>query len=57
MIENSKDKINFWEEFAKENNGVFKVGYSWISDSAEIEYRKWKITFDNFTLWLEFCLR
>ena len=47
MSENSK--INIWQEFAKETGGTFKVGYSWISDSTEIEYKNWKIIFDNFT--------
>lgn len=44
-------KINVWKEFAKETGGTFKVGYSWISDSTEIEYKNWKIIFDNFTVW------
>lgn len=44
-------KINIWQEFAKEINGTFKEGYSWRSDSNEIEYKNWKITFDNYTLW------
>lgn len=51
MIQNSKNKINFWQKFTKETNGIFKEGYSWRSDSTEIEYKKWKIIFDNFTLW------
>lgn len=46
-----KNQINIWQEFAKETNGAFKVGYSWISDSTEIEYKNWKIIFDNFTVW------
>ncbi|QOG01995.1 hypothetical protein [Flavobacterium sp. MDT1-60] len=48
MSENSK--INIWQEFAEETGGTFKVGYSWISDSTEIEYKNWKIIFDNFTV-------
>ncbi|OMQ08751.1 hypothetical protein [[Flexibacter] sp. ATCC 35103] len=44
-------KINIWQEFAKETNGTFNEGYSWRSDSNEIEYKNWKITFDNYTLW------
>lgn len=43
--------MNIWQEFAKETNGNFKEGYSWQSDSNEIEYKNWKITFDNYTLW------
>lgn len=43
--------MNIWQEFAKETNGTFKEGYSWRSDSTEIEYKNWKITFDNFTVW------
>lgn len=42
---------NIWQEFANETNGTFKEGYSWNSDSNEIEYKNWKIVFDNFTLW------
>lgn len=49
MSENSK--INIWQEFSKEINGTFKEGYSWHSDSTEIEYKSWKIFFDNFTVW------
>lgn len=51
MLEPSQNKINIWQEFAKETNGTFKVGYSWISDSNEIEYKNWKIIFDNYTAW------
>lgn len=43
--------MNVWSEFSKETNGTFKEGYSWNSDSSEIEYKNWKIVFDNFTLW------
>lgn len=43
--------MNIWQEFAKETNGNFKEGYSWQSDSNEIEYKNWIITFDNYTLW------
>lgn len=44
-------KINIWQEFAKETGGTFKEGYSWRSDSTEIDYENWKIIFDNFTVW------
>lgn len=44
-------KINIWQEFAKETGGIFREGYSWISDSTEIEHKNWKIIFDNFTAW------
>jgi hypothetical protein len=50
-IDNSKNKINIWQEFAKETNGTFAEGYSWNSDSTEIEYKNWKIIFDHYTLW------
>ena len=43
--------MNIWQEFAKETNGTFKIGYSWISDSTTIEYKSWEIIFDNYTLW------
>lgn len=46
-----KNQINFWQEFAKQTDGVFKEGYSWRSDSNTIDYKNWKITFDNYTLW------
>lgn len=46
-----KNQINFWQEFAKQTNGDFKEGYSWRSDSNTIEYKNWKIIFDNYTLW------
>ncbi|MDX6181923.1 hypothetical protein SGQ44_04715 [Flavobacterium sp. Fl-77] len=46
-----KSENNIWKDFAKETDGIFKEGYSWISDSTEIEYKKWKIIFDNFTIW------
>jgi hypothetical protein len=46
-----KVKKNIWQEFAKETNGIFKEGYSWISDSTEIQHKNWKIIFDNFTIW------
>ena len=46
-----KNQINIWQEFSKETGGTFKKGYSWRSDSTDIEYKKWKITFDNFTVW------
>lgn len=46
-----KNQINFWQEFAKQTNGTFKEGYSWRSDSNTIEYKNWKIIFDNYTLW------
>lgn len=46
-----KNHINIWQEFAKEAGGTFKEGYSWRSDSTEIEYKNWKIIFDNFTVW------
>ncbi len=42
---------NFWQQFAKETGGAFKEGYSWHSDSVSIEYKNWKIVFDNYTLW------
>ena len=42
-------KINIWQEFAKETDGIFKVGHSWISDSTEIKHKNWKVIFDNFT--------
>jgi hypothetical protein len=51
MINNSKNKINIWQEFAKETGGTFKEGYSWISDSTEVNYKNWIIIFDNFTAW------
>jgi hypothetical protein len=41
----SKNKINIWQEFAKETSGTFKEGYSWRSDSNEIEYKNWKLVF------------
>lgn len=43
--------MNVWKKFAENTNGTFKEGYSWHSDSVEIEYKNWKIIFDNFTLW------
>ncbi|MFH6936503.1 hypothetical protein [Flavobacterium sp. FlaQc-30] len=43
--------MNIWNEFANEIEGTFKEGYSWRSDSTEIKYKHWKITFDNYTLW------
>ncbi|SEO77006.1 hypothetical protein SAMN05444671_4072 [Flavobacterium sp. CF108] len=43
--------MNIWKEFANQTNGTFKEGYSWQSDSVEIEYKNWKIVFDNYTLW------
>ena len=43
--------MNIWQEFAQKTNGTFKEGYSWNSDSTEIEYKNWKIIFDNYTLW------
>ncbi len=46
-----ENKITFWKEFADRTNGTFKEGYSWHSDSVEIEYQNWKIVFDNYTLW------
>ncbi|MFH6997231.1 hypothetical protein ACHRVZ_04805 [Flavobacterium sp. FlaQc-57] len=46
-----KNQINFWQEFAKQTNGTFKEGYSWRSDSNTIDYKNWKIIFDNYTLW------
>lgn len=46
-----KNQINIWREFAIETNGTFKKGYSWRSDSTEIEYNNWRIIFDNFTVW------
>lgn len=51
MIDNSINNINIWQEFAKETNGTFAEGYSWRSDSTEIEYKNWKIIFDNYKLW------
>ncbi|MBF4516264.1 hypothetical protein IRZ71_07920 [Flavobacterium sp. ANB] len=51
MFDPSQNKINIWQEFAKETNSAFKVGYSWISDSTEINYKDWKIIFDNYTVW------
>lgn len=50
MPETSKIQ-NIWQEFAQETGGTFKEGYSWISDSTEIEHKNWKIIFDNFTVW------
>lgn len=47
----SKNKINIWQEFAKETNGTFAEGYSWRSDSTTIEYKNWIIIFDNYRLW------
>lgn len=44
-------KINIWKEFAKETGGIFKEGYSWISDSTEIKHKNWTVIFDNFTVW------
>ncbi|KQO33113.1 hypothetical protein ASF10_18725 [Flavobacterium sp. Leaf82] len=44
-------EFNIWQEFANETNGTFKEGYSWRSDSTEIEYKNWTIIFDNYTLW------
>jgi hypothetical protein len=35
----------------KKTGGTFKEGYSWRSDSTEIDYENWKIIFDNFTVW------
>lgn len=43
--------MNIWQEFAIETKGTFKEGYSWYSDSNEIEYKNWKIIFDNYRLW------
>ncbi|MDR6761740.1 hypothetical protein J2Y38_001949 [Flavobacterium sp. 2755] len=43
--------MNIWNQFANQTNGTFKEGYSWQSDSVEIEYKNWKIVFDNYTLW------
>jgi hypothetical protein len=43
--------MNIWQEFAKETKGTFKEGYSWRPDSNEIEYKNWKIVFDNYKLW------
>ncbi|QDW20577.1 DUF3137 domain-containing protein [Flavobacterium sp. KBS0721] len=43
--------MNTWREFAKQTKGTFKEGYSWQSDSTEIEYKNWKIVFDNHRLW------
>jgi hypothetical protein len=51
MFDNSKNNINIWQELAKETNGTFTEGYSWRSDSTEIEYKTWKIIFDNYRLW------
>lgn len=51
MLETHKNKTNFWQEFAKQTDGTFKEGYSWRSDSNTIDYKNWKITFDNYTLW------
>lgn len=51
MLGNSENKINIWQEFAKETNGTFAEGYSWRSDSVTIEYKNWKIIFDNYRLW------
>jgi hypothetical protein len=51
MQDISKNKINIWQEFAKETNGTFAEGYSWRSDSTTIEYKNWKIVFDNYRLW------
>ncbi len=43
--------MNIWNQFANQTSGTFKEGYSWHSDSVEIEHKKWKIVFDNYTLW------
>lgn len=43
--------MNIWKQFSEETNGTFKEGYSWRSDSNEIEYKNWKIVFDNYILW------
>ncbi|MFH6963090.1 hypothetical protein ACHRVK_11885 [Flavobacterium plurextorum] len=43
--------MDIWKEFAKETNSTFKEGYSWHSDSVSVEYKNWKIVFDNYTLW------
>jgi len=43
--------MNIWQQFAKETNGTFAEGYSWRSDSTTIEYKNWKIVFDNYRLW------
>lgn len=51
MPETSKNKINIWKKFSDQTNGTFKEGYSWQSDSTEIEYKNWKIVFDNYRLW------
>ncbi|UUW11428.1 hypothetical protein NLG42_11615 [Flavobacterium plurextorum] len=43
--------MDIWKEFAKETNSTFKEGYSWHSDSVSVQYKNWKIVFDNYTLW------
>ncbi|RZJ48059.1 MAG: DUF3137 domain-containing protein, partial [Flavobacterium sp.] len=43
--------MNIWKKLAEETGGTFTEDYSWISDSTTIEYKNWKIIFDNYTLW------
>jgi len=48
----AKNKINIWEEFANVTGGKFvERQESWLSDKAEIDYKGWKIIFDNYTIW------
>jgi hypothetical protein len=51
MSNSYTDKINIWQKFANEINGTFTESYSWRSDSAVIEYKDWKIIFDNYKIW------
>lgn len=51
MLNTSKNNINTWQEFAKETNGAFVEGWSWRSDSTVIDYKNWKIIFDNYKIW------
>jgi hypothetical protein len=48
----TKNKINIWEEFANLTGGKFvERQEAWLSDKTEIDYKGWKIFFDNYTLW------
>lgn len=42
---------NIWIEFAKEINGKFiKREEGWLSDKTEVEFKDWKIYFDNYII-------
>ncbi|WP_343614312.1 hypothetical protein [Flavobacterium sp.] len=43
--------MTIWKKFAEHTTGTFKEGHSSHSDSVEIEYKNWKIVFDNYRLW------